>query len=165
MYHLQLQMQRCAISTLFSKLSTILFCCFGCFPRIYELADATDQSGGVAVGPALAKITAMLKNLDNKFWNSKTAASSVLQTMVKATAGHPAGVPADATLVALGPAPVPVGIALPPEAILAGLPWTRGRLASLTAAQLNDLEWFYNELFVGQTVDDRRIVFSAFMGV
>jgi hypothetical protein len=107
---------------------------------------------------------ATLNNLDNKFWNSKTA-GSVLKTMVKATAGHPAGIPADAALVALGPAPVPVGIALPPAAIMAGLPWTRGRLASLTAAQLNDLEWFYNERFVGQTVGDRRIVFSAFMGV
>jgi hypothetical protein len=87
--------------------------------------------------------------------------------MVKATAGHPAGLPADAALVALGPAPqaVPVGTALPPAAILAGLPWTRGRLASLTAAQINDLEWFYNERFVGQTVGDRRVLFSAFMGV
>ncbi len=83
--------------------------------------------------------------------------------MVKTTAGHPAGVPTDAVLVAL-PAPVPVGTALPPVAFMAGLPWTRGRIASLTAVQLNDLEWFYNELFVGQTVGDRRIAFLAFMG-
>ncbi len=109
---------------------------------------------------------ATLKNLDNKVWNSKigSAAGSVLQTMVKATAGHPAGVPADASFVALGQAPVLVGTALPPAAIMAGLPWTRGRLASLTASQLNDLACFYNERFVGQTVGDRRFVFSAFMG-
>ena len=143
------------------------FVFFCCFPQIYELEVATDLSVGVAVGPALAKIMAMMENLDSKFWNSKidSAADSVLKTMVKAIANHPAGgVPTDAALVALGPAPVRFGTALPPSAIMAGLPWTRGRIASLTAAQLNDLEWFYNERFVGQTVDDRRIVFLAFMG-
>ncbi len=84
--------------------------------------------------------------------------------MVKATAGHPARVPTDAALAALGPAPVPIGTALPPAAIMAGLGWTRGRIVSLNAAQLNDLEWFYNVQFVGQTVGDRRIVFLAFLG-
>eukprot|EP00291_Cryptomonas_curvata_P020683 CAMPEP_0172164132 /NCGR_PEP_ID=MMETSP1050-20130122/7673_1 /TAXON_ID=233186 /ORGANISM="Cryptomonas curvata, Strain CCAP979/52" /LENGTH=188 /DNA_ID=CAMNT_0012834431 /DNA_START=6 /DNA_END=572 /DNA_ORIENTATION=+ len=126
-----------------------------------DLANA--KSGG---GSALAQIMAELKNLNSKFRNSKIGfvAGGVLQTMVKATAGHPAGLPTDPALVALGPAPVSVGTALPPAAIMAGLPWTRGRVASLTAAQLNDLEWFYNEQFVGQTVSDRRIAFLAFLG-
>jgi hypothetical protein len=133
---------------------------------VFAFPGATDQSVGVAVGPALAQIMAELKNLNSKFWNSKigVVAGSVLKTMVKATVGHPAGVPTDAALVALGPVPVPVGTALPPAAIMAGLPWTSGRIASLTAAQLNDLEWFYNEQFVGQTVGDRRIAFLAFLG-
>ncbi len=107
---------------------------------------------------------AELKNINSKFWNSKigVVAGSVLKAMVKTTVGHPDNrVPADPALVALGPAPVPVGSALPPAAIMAGLPWTHGSIASLTAAQLNDLEWFYNEQleFVGQTVGDRRIAF------
>ncbi len=85
--------------------------------------------------------------------------------MVKTTAGHPAGVPTDAVLVAIPAraAPVPVGTALPPAAFMAGLPWTLGRIASLTAGQLNDLEWFYNEQFIGQTVGDRRIVVTLIM--
>jgi hypothetical protein len=110
---------------------------------------------------------AELKNINSKFWNSKigVVAGSVLKAMVKTTVGHPDNrVPADPALVALGPAPVPVGSALPPAAIMAGLPWTHGSIASLTAAQLNDLEWFYNEQFVGQTVGDRRIAFLAFLG-
>ena len=145
----------------FSKLSTILFCCC-CFPQIQEPEVATELS----LGPALASLLATVTNLDNKFWNSKVGSNTgiVLKMMVKATAGHPARVPTDSVLVALGAAPVPVGTALPPAAIMAGQTWTRGRIASLTTAQLNDLEWFYNEQFVGASVGDRRSVFLAFLG-
>jgi hypothetical protein len=123
-------------------------------------------SAGVTVGPALAGIMATVNNLDSKILNSKivSVAGSVLKMMVKATACHPARVPTDVALAALGPAPVLIGTALPPAAIIAGLGWTRDRIASLTAAQLNDLEWFYNMQFVGETVGDCRIVFLAFLG-
>ena len=94
-------------------------------------------------------------------------AGRALVPLVKDVVGHPApaagGAPRDPALVALA-APVPVGTALPALAFPPGGMWTHVAIMSLTHAQVDDLEWFYNKLFGGANIGSRCESFLIFLG-
>jgi TolA-binding protein len=81
-------------------------------------------------------------------------ADGPLRALCKTEQGHPNVAPQAAPLTALAP-PVPVGInSQPPDLTFfpaAGI--TRAAIMALTAAQLSDIEWFYNQFFEGERVE------------
>jgi hypothetical protein len=85
----------------------------------------------------------------HRLLNSRLLArpGSVFTLLQKETPGHPQGFPVDPALQALQ-VPVAVGAFLPAMQFLNGQNGTT-RLNKMTHAQLNDIEWFYNETFGG----------------
>ena len=115
----------------------------------------------------VARLSAICKNLQLIWMNERIAQTARSMTpLLKTVAGHPAGVvPRDPALLALvGAEPVPVGAALPAAlSFPAGGAWTHAQIMGLTSAQLDDLEWFYNERFGGADITLRVQSFLSFL--
>jgi hypothetical protein len=125
-------------------------------------------SAASEVSPIMACNTAICLNIFEMLQNQRRACGGrALVPLLKAVAGHPApaadGAPRDPALAALA-APVPVGTALPALAFPPGGMWTHAAIMSLTHAQLDDLEWFYNTLFGGANIASRCESFLDFVG-
>eukprot|EP00961_Rhodomonas_salina_P259994 3513533-Rhodomonas_salina.1 len=74
------------------------------------------------------------------------AGDSPLLPLVKVTPNHANQPPGAAALQALQQ-PVPIGTRLPDLSFFPAAGISRAALTGLTVAQINDLEWFYNEGF------------------
>jgi hypothetical protein len=141
--------------------------------QLHKIEVALDRSAGLQAAvtaalqasPAVLKLTAICQNLQQQWSNERNArAGCALTPLLKTIAGHPVGVvPVDAGLRALG-ALVPVGTALPALGFPLAGAWTHAAVMSLSHVQLNDLEWFYNQLFGGATITNREESFWRFLG-
>ena len=99
-------------------------------------------------------------------FNFRIGGYGTFQMPVKAISGHPASHPSDAALAALSCAGrVAVGTTLPAAAFPGIQEWTRDALMDLSEQQLDDLQWFYNEAFVGANIKERRFSFAFFIGL
>ncbi len=142
-------------------------------PAVSKLtADVTRITADVTQNTAdIARISAVCQNLQLLWMNERHArAGRAMTPLLKTVAGHPAppvaGVPRDPALLALAGAgaPVPVGAELPALSFAPAGAWTHTQIMSLTHAQLDDLEWFYNPRFEGISIGIRGEKFLTFLG-
>ena len=111
----------------------------------------------------LTALPAICLNLQLLWSNERNMrAGRALTPLLKSVPGHPNVVPANDVLAGL-PVPVPLGSALPD--FLPGGTWSHASVMSLTHAQLNDLQWFYNQQCgSGQSIVERQESFLRFLG-
>ena len=111
-------------------------------------------------------LTAICQNVQLVSSNKRADRSGLAMTpLMKTVAGHGPPAPQDGVLTALAAGgPVPVGTALPALAFPPAGVWDRAAVISLTNAQLDDLDWFYNVRFAGASIAHRRAAFLVFLG-
>ena len=114
----------------------------------------------------MIRLDAVLQNMELLSSNERAdRAGLAMIPLVKTVAGHGPAAPQDPALAALAVGgPVPVGTALPALAFPPAGVWDRAAVISLTNAELNDLDWFYNVRFAGASIAHRRVAFLAFLG-
>ena len=112
-----------------------------------------------------------MRNQDIKFQNYRLLRAhldAIVTLPIKSIAGHPPGrAPIDPVLRAL-PTPVLIATAVPNGLAFAPAGgWSFDHIMGqnvFTAANLDDLEWFYNETFPGPNITARKRSFLSFLG-
>jgi hypothetical protein len=148
--------------------------------QTYKHEVSVDRSQGLqaaiaaalkhAITAAMLPMNAWMLNHDIKFQNHRLLYAdlhAIVRLPIKSIAGHPPGVPNDPVFQAL-PIPVPITTAVPLGIAFAPAGgWSFDHIIgpdSFTAANLDDLEWFYNDSFAGPNIAARKISFLSFLG-
>jgi hypothetical protein len=134
------------------------------------VGPAIEAAVGPAITAAMLPMNAWMLNQDIKFQNHRLLHANlqaIVRLPIKSIAGHPPGIPDDAVLQAL-PIPVPITTAVPLGIAFAPAGgWSFDHVIgshSFTAANLDDLEWFYNDTFAGANIAARKRSFLLFLG-